>query len=116
MGVVLACHEAYVGGCSRWGFPRRVVGRLCCRGRSSSLRVLERRAKKLGSQSGGKWFEFEYSVRPVPSCEWRTFTRHRLGLRPIVQVNCYACAHTIECGSQSTNTNCRPSHCHTTPL
>src|SRR6266702_4239083 len=92
------------------------VGRLCCCGRLSLLHMLERRAKKIGKSVRGEMgLNSKTSVRPVPSCEWCTFTRHRLGLRPIVQVNCYACAHTIECGSQATNTSCRLSHCHTTP-
>ncbi len=93
---------------------RMWVGRLCCRGRLSSLCVLERRTKKIGKSVRGEMVRIQIpSVRPVPSCKWHTFTRHRLGLRPIVQVGCYACSCTaqIERGSQATNTSRRLSHC-----
>ena len=83
MGVVLACHKAYVG--------RETL--------LSWLVVLVAYAGKEGKKNrevsqGGNGLNSNTSVRPVPSCEWRTFTRHRLGLCLIVQVNCYTCART----------------------
>ncbi len=112
-GGVLACHEAYVGGCSRWlGFPRRVVGRLCCRGRSSLLRVLERKAKKLGKSVRGEMVRIRILCSP-PSCKWRTFTCHRFGAQLSKSIVTHMPAQ-IERGS--TNTSRRLSHCHTTPV
>ncbi len=49
--------------------------------------------KKIGKSVRGEMVQIRILCLP-PSCKWRTFTCHRFGLHPIVQVNCYAYACT----------------------
>ncbi len=76
------CHEAYVG---RKTLLLWLVVLIAFAGKEGK--------KNREVSQGGNGSNLNTLVHPVPSCEWCTFTCHRLGLRPIVQVNCYA-AHT----------------------